>query len=107
MYNVKFLPKAEDEMYELALYIANEFSNVDAAEKLIDKIMKVRDNLKLFPTAHAVFKVIKSIKIRRAVVLNCSIFYVIDKESSLVTIINVKHNSNDFMNNDTFDDLLD
>lgn len=90
-------------MYELAAYIANEFSNVDAAENLIDELMKARDNLKLFPTAHTVFKVIKSIKIRRVVVLNYSMFYVVDKKNELVTIINVKHNLNDFMHNDVLD----
>lgn len=103
MYNVKFLPRAEDEMYELAAYIAKQFSNIDAAEKLIDELMKARNNLKLFPNAHAVYKEIKSIKIRRVVVLNCSMFYVVDKINNLVTIINVKHNLNYFINNGALD----
>jgi len=101
MYTVKFLPSAENEMYDIANYIVNELMNVPAGEKLINALMKARDNLKIFPKSHAVFKIVKSIKIRRTVVLNCSMFYIIDEKNKNVTIINVKHNLTDFMNNDT------
>jgi len=103
MYNVKFLPSAENEMCEIASYIASEFMNIEAAENLINAMMKARDDLKIFPVAHAVFKIVKSIEIRRVLVLNCSMFYVVDKDEQLVTIINVKHNLNDFLHDDTLD----
>jgi len=100
MYNVKFLPSAENEMYEIVDYIANELMNVPAAEKLINSLIKARDNLKIFPKSHTVFNIIKSIEVRRAVVLYCSMFYIIDEKAKLVTIINVKHNLTNFTNTD-------
>lgn len=96
MYKTKVLPRAQEEMYELASYIAEEFFNEEAALNLIIKFEKAVDNLKLFPHAHMVFKVIKGFEIRRVVIENCSMFYIVDKELGLVTIINVKHNRSDF-----------
>lgn len=98
MYNVLFLPLAQNDLVEIVRYIANELHNEQAANSFADEIMKATDRLADFPYAYPVYMPIRSTKneYRKISVQNYLIFYTVDERTKTVTIARVIYAKRDY-----------
>ena len=95
MYQVEFTPMAREAIYKITDYIKTNLKNEDASNRLMLFMRKAAENIGTFPYAHTAFKTIKSTKyeLRRIIVQNYAMFYIVDEENKVVTITAVKHES--------------
>lgn len=98
MYNVLFLPLAQNDLVEIVRYIANDLHNKQAANRLADEIIKATDMLAEFPYAYPVYTPIRSVKneYRKISVQNYLIFYTVEEKAKTVTITRVIYAKRDF-----------
>ncbi len=98
MYNVLFLPLAQNDLVEIVRYIANDLHNKQAANSLADEIIKTTDRLADFPYSYPVYTPIRPTKneYRKISVQNYLIFYSVDEKEKNVTIARVVYAKRDY-----------
>jgi len=98
MYQLEFLPIAKQDMIEIVHYISHELHNPMAAENLAVDMITAAENLTEFPYINAIHQSIKPLKkeYRKLIVKNYIMFYRIDEEEKLVTIVRVVYARRDY-----------
>ena len=98
MYSVEYLPRAMQDMVDIARYISHELSNPTAAEKLAGEIIEAANKLTDFPHKNRVYLPIKSLRheYRGQIVQNHILFYYIDEDQKLVTVARVIYARRDY-----------
>jgi len=99
-YNVIMTHSARDDLNGISLYIAKELKEPAAAKKLIGKIREAVLNLKEMPTRHSVVsdKNLAIKGIRKIVVDNYLVFYVIFEEEKAVAIVRILYGRRNWAN---------
>ena len=87
--NYKFTPQVKKDIDQAIDYIVNELGDVNAAKKLFGDILKTIERICLFPeSCEAVDnKLIKNKNVRRALVNNYLLFYILDYKNSAIIFI--------------------
>ena len=98
MYQLEYLPIAQQDMVETARYISHELCNPVAAEKLSHEMIEAADKLKDFPYANAVHATIRPLKqeYRKLLVKNYIMFYWVDEKAKTITIARVIYARRDY-----------
>ncbi|MTI59148.1 MAG: type II toxin-antitoxin system RelE/ParE family toxin [Firmicutes bacterium] len=99
-YNIDITKPAEKDLYEIGKYIANELLELDKAVGVVDKIANEIFKLKEMPFRNAIVDDDKlaSQGIRKFLIDNYIVFYVVNKEKKKVTIVRILYNRRDWIN---------
>ena len=91
MYELAYLPIARQDMVEIVRYISWELQNPSAAERLATELIEAGEGLSRFPYANPVYLPVRPLKheYRKLPVRNYLMFYRVDEEKKLVTIMRV------------------
>ncbi len=100
MYKIEFLPIAKKDIDDIIYYISHQLKNIPASKKLRDLFMKSIDNIAEFPYGCSVYKSIGKLKneYRSYRVKNFLMFYTINKDENLITIVRVLYKKMDINN---------
>jgi len=98
MYQLEFLPKARQDMTDIARYVSHKLLNPAAAEKLAEKMVDAAERLTELPYIYATHQSIKPLRkeYRKLTVKNYIMFYWIDEKEKRVTIARVIYARRDF-----------
>jgi toxin ParE1/3/4 len=98
-YDIEVTKPTEKDIFEIGRYIANELLNLDKAVKVIDKIANEIFKLEEMPFRNAIVDDDKlaSQGIRKFIIDNYIIFYVVNEENKKVTIIRILYNRRDWI----------
>ena len=98
MYRIEITTSARNDIYDIFNYISNELNNISAANKLKIKLFKEINNISIFPFGSPIVYInFKSIyKYRSLKVKNYSIFYTVNEELKVITIVRVLYSKRDF-----------
>ncbi|MDR0928325.1 MAG: type II toxin-antitoxin system RelE/ParE family toxin [Oscillospiraceae bacterium] len=93
MYDVIYLPFAEEELNEAVRYITVQFSAPDAALALVDAVEEAVSKLAYMPYRHPVYHATDDLEaeIRLLVVKNYNIYYAVSVERKTVEIRRVTY----------------
>lgn len=91
IYNIQITKPAERDLYGIARYISYELLEPNVAQKIINKISNTIYSLEEMPERHAIIKdeALAMRKIRKILVDNYGVFYLVEKDKKLVTIIRI------------------
>ncbi len=100
MYKIEFLPIAKKDIDDIIYYISHNLKNVTASKKLRDLFMSSLDNILEFPYGCSLYHPIAVLKneYRSYRVKNFLMFYTINEEESLITIVRVLYQKMDISN---------
>lgn len=98
-YNIQITEPAERDLYEIGAYISKELLEPETAQKVVSKIAKEIITLEDMPLRNTlVFDDRLAYKrIRKFLVDNYIVFYIITEESNTVTIIRILYNKRDWL----------
>lgn len=93
-YKIEITQPAENDLREVKRYISNELMEPDTAKRVVAKIGEVIMGLSELPLRNALvaderlaFK-----GIRKIIIDNFIVFYIVDEENEIVTIIRILYN---------------
>jgi len=91
MYQLTFLPIAQQDMTDIVRYISHELFNPTAADALADEMIESAERLCDFPYINTIHQTIKPLKheYRKLLVKNYIMFYWVDEKEKLITIARV------------------
>lgn len=91
MYKLEFLPIAKKDIDNIIYYISNKLQNPTASSKLAIKLIKGANSILTFPYGAAIYKTKNELKYeyRSIKINNFLMFYTIDEDSKIVTIVRV------------------
>lgn len=100
IYEIQITEPAEKDLNEIGSYIAKELLEPKTAKKMISKIAKVINSLEDMPLRNAlvVDEGLAYRGIRKIMVDNYVVFYIVTTESKKVTIIRILYERRDWMN---------
>ena len=100
MYKVEILPIAIEDFDNIIHYVTYNLKNITAAKKLRDLFIKSFDYILKFPYGCAIYKSKKVLKYeyRTYKVKNYIMFYVIDEEKKIITIVRILNRKMNFNN---------
>lgn len=92
-YNVRLLPLAAKDLTEIHDYISDTLLNPSAAIKQIDAFKEAMENLRSMPKigARVLDEELQDRDIRKYMVKNYIVFYIINESESSVVIIRILH----------------
>lgn len=90
-YDVKITEPAERDLYEIGAYISKELLEPTTAKEVISKIAKAVNSLEEMPLRNALVadESLALKGIRKIIVDNYIIFYVVDEENKTVIVIRI------------------
>jgi addiction module RelE/StbE family toxin len=99
-YKIEIAEPAENDLYELSNYIAKELLEPDIALRLVDKIGYEIIKLEDMPLRNGLVidERLAFQGIRRIIVDNYTVFYVVEEEYEIVTIIRILYSRRDWIN---------
>lgn len=99
-YNIQITEPAEDDLYEIGVYISKELLEPETAKKVISKIAKGINSLEDMPLRNALVadKRLAYKGIRKIILDNYIVFYIANDESKIITIIRILYNRRDWLN---------
>ena len=91
MYKIEFLPIAKEDIYNIIYYIHYNLKNITSSKKLRDLFVDSLNNIIEFTYGNSVYKVKRKLKYeyRSYKIKNFLIFYIIDENKKLITIVRV------------------
>ncbi|MBP3919991.1 MAG: type II toxin-antitoxin system RelE/ParE family toxin [Bacilli bacterium] len=100
MYRIEFLPIAKKDIDDIIYYISHNLKNITASKKLIDLFMSSIDSILEFPYKSSIYQPIDVLKneYRTYKVKNFLMFYTINEEKKLITIVRVLYQKMDISN---------
>jgi len=100
MYRIEFLPIAKEDIDYIIYYISYHLKNVSASKGLRDLFMKSLDNISVFPYGNSVYRTTGTLKYeyRSYRVKNFFMFYTINEDKQLITIVRVLYQKMDISN---------
>lgn len=98
-YSIALRPIAFKDLDSIGDYITNTLMAPESAEKLIDKIFAQFERLKCFPFSGNILKSEIPLEetYRTCIVDNYIIFYIIDEDNQLITIMRILFGSSDYI----------
>ncbi|MBQ3537798.1 MAG: type II toxin-antitoxin system RelE/ParE family toxin [Clostridia bacterium] len=98
MYNVQYLPIAQNDLLGIAQYISSELGNAEAAIRLTENIIRKTDVLGEFPYSCPVYVPIRQTKneYRKLRVDNYLVFYSVNEKEKTVTVMRIIYARRDF-----------
>jgi len=98
MYDLEFLPIAQQDMIDIVSYISHDLSNPTAADELAEEMIEKAEKLRDFPFRNPVYPSIRSLKYeyRKQLVKKYIMFYYVT--GNLITIARVIYSRRDFDN---------
>ena len=99
-YNIEITKPAEIDLHEIGKYISKELLETDKAVEVIDKISGAIFKLEEMPLRHAIVAEDKlaSQGIRKFIIDNYIVFYIVNEEDKMVTIIRILYKRRDWIN---------
>ena len=100
MYKVEILPIAKKDIDNIIYYISHNLKNVTASKKLRDLFISSLDNILEFPYGCSIYKTLGILKneYRCYIVKNYIMFYVIDEDKKIITIVRILNRKMNFNN---------
>lgn len=100
MYQIEFLPIAKKDIEHIIYYISHNLKNKIAAIKLRDLFINSFNDIILFPYGNSVYQSKETLKYkyRSYRVKNFIMFYTINEEKKLITIVRVLYQKMDIHN---------
>lgn len=100
MYRISFLPIAKKDIDDIIYYISHNLKNITASKKLRDLFMSSIDDILKFPYGGSVYQSIGILKneYRSHRIKNFLMFYTINEEEKLITIVRVLYRKMDISN---------
>lgn len=100
MYRIEFLPIAKKDIDDIIYYISHNLKNITASKKIRDLFMSSLDNILKFPYGNSVYQPIGVLKneYRSHKIKNYLMFYTINEEKKLITIVRVLYQKMDISN---------
>lgn len=91
LFSVLYSPEAKDDLIEIYSYIAFQLLVPETAEQQVDRIRKMIRSLGSMPLRFPIveWEPWKSMEMHKAPVDKFMVFYLVDKDSSTVTIIRI------------------
>ena len=95
--NYQFTSKANEDLDEILNYFSNELSSPMAAKNFFVHIFESLDRLCLFPESCPLVdnEFIKRKDIRKSVIDNYILYYIYDKENSLIIVLRIVYGRRD------------
>lgn len=99
-YNILITEPAEEDLYEIGTYISKELLELEAAKKVISRIANGINSLEDMPLRNALVadERLAYKGIRKIVVGNYIVFYIVTEENKAVTIIRILYSRRDWLN---------
>ncbi|QGU00417.1 hypothetical protein SYNTR_1823 [Candidatus Syntrophocurvum alkaliphilum] len=99
-YDIQITKPAESDLLEIIWYISKELLEPETAQRVISRISNAIISLGSMQFRHALVshELLAQKGIRKIVVNNYIVFYIVDEESKIVTIIRVLYNRRDWQN---------
>lgn len=99
-YNIQITQPAEEDLYEIGTYISKELLEPETAKKVISKIAKGINSLEDMPLRNSLVADEKLAYkgIRKIMMDNFIVFYIVTEESKTVTIIRILYSRRDWLN---------
>lgn len=99
-YNIEITEPAEKDIYERGAYISKELLEPATAKKVISKIAKEINSLGDMPLRNALAadERLAYKGIRKIMIDNYIVFYIVTEESKTVTILRILYGRRDWMN---------
>lgn len=100
MYSLEILPIAKKDIDSIIYYITNILKNKTAAKKLARKFISSANSILIFPYGTSVYQPINKLKYeyRSVKIENFLMFYIINEEEKIITIVRVLYKKMDFAN---------
>jgi len=100
MYRIEFLPIAKKDIDDIIYYISHNLKNITASKKLRDLFWNALTNILEFPYGSSVYHSIAVLKheYRSYRVKNFLMFYMINEEEKVITIVRVLYQKMDINN---------
>ncbi len=100
MYRIEFLPIAKKDIDDIIYYVSHELKNITASKKLRDLFMSSLDHIVEFPYGCSIYKPIGKLKneYRSYRVKKFLMFYTINENKNLITIVRVLYKKMDINN---------
>lgn len=100
MYDIQITEPAEKDFYEIGAYISKELLEPETAKKVISTIAKGINSLEGMPLRNAIVADDRLAYkgIRKIMVDNYIIFYIVTEEINVVTIVRILYSRRDWMN---------
>lgn len=99
-YNIEITKPAEKDLYKIGKYITNELLESDKAVEVVDKIANEIFKLEeiLFRNAIVDDDKLASQGIRKFIIDNYIVFYIVNEENKNVTVIRILYKRRDWIN---------
>ncbi len=99
-YSIQITEPAEQDLYEIGSYISKELLEPETAKKVISKIAKGIYSLEDMPLRNPLVadESLAYKGIRKIMVDNYIVFYIVNEESKRVTIIRILYGKRDWLN---------
>ena len=100
MYKLEFLPIAKKDIDEIIYYVSNNLRNKTAARKLSNSFIKCANDILKFPYGLSVYNLSGKLKkeYRCFKVYNFLMFYTINEEKQIITIMRILYSKMDLSN---------
>lgn len=100
IYNIQITEPAEKDLYEIGVYISKELLEPEVAKKVVLRIAKGISTLEEMPLRNALVadERLAYKGIRKIIVDNYIVFYIITEEDKTVTIIRILYSRRDWLN---------
>lgn len=100
MYNLEFLPIANNDITEALFYITQKLCNKTAAENLADEIEKAIALLSEFPYSNPVYNSKRPLgnEYRKMIINNYLMFYTVNEYKKLVTVYRFIYSGRNYEN---------
>jgi len=99
-YHIEITEPAENDLYEIGYYIAKELLEPENARKIVDKIGEGIIKLEEMPLRNALVndERLAIQGIRKTIIDNYMVFYIVSEEHKIVTIIRILYGRRDWIN---------
>ena len=99
-YSISITHTATEDLKSIASYIANELREPSIAKKLVENIKEVVMSLEQMPTRYSLLRDANLAVqgIRRIMVDNYFVFYIVYENHQVVTIVRILHSRRDWVN---------
>ena len=96
-YSIVYVPQALEDLKDIYAYIAEELQVPDTAKNQVERIRKKIRSLDIMPMRYAIvdWEPWKSMKMHRAPADNFLIFYTVDTDIMMVTVIRIVYGGRD------------
>ena len=97
-YNLKFTPKASEDLEQIYVYISEKLSADIAADRLLERIEKNIMRLKSFPysCSYVLDELLKSKGYHKLVVDNYIVFYLVNEAEKQVVIMRILYGAQNY-----------